>query len=202
MTTTKRRVIGESVERAVNVSLLTGAATYIADVHCEGEVFARVVRSQTARGRILGIDVADASAAPGVLAVITAEDVPDVRIPIRLPMAETPDAVRLLQPPLARGVVRYVGEPIAVVVAEDPYLAEDAAELVDVEVEDLEPAVTIQDALADGAPLVDADFGATPSAPSPSATATWTPPSRVPTWWSVIGLPSPARPRCRWRPGD
>ncbi|MGH3587591.1 MAG: xanthine dehydrogenase family protein molybdopterin-binding subunit, partial [Pseudonocardia sp.] len=63
-------------------------------------------------------------------------------------MAETPEALRLLQPPLAREFVRYVGEPVAVVVAEDPYLAEDAAELVVVDVDELDPVVTIQDAIA------------------------------------------------------
>jgi carbon-monoxide dehydrogenase large subunit len=158
---TKQResVIGQSVPRTRNVQFLTGAAQYIGDVDIEGQVFARVVRSQTAHGRIVGIDTADALAAPGVLCVITAADLPDVRIPIRLPMFETPEALQLLQPPLAQQVVRYVGEPVAVVVADDPYLAEDAAELVFVEIEDLDPVVTVQAALEADAPVIHSDYG-------------------------------------------
>ncbi|MFI6833627.1 xanthine dehydrogenase family protein molybdopterin-binding subunit [Kribbella sp. NPDC050241] len=155
----KPRMIGQSVERRGNHALLTGAATYAADLHCEGEVYARVVRSQTAHGTIVGIDTSEALEAPGVLAVITADDLPDVKIPIRLPLFESPEANQLLQPPLARGTVRYVGEPVAVVVAEDPYLAEDAAELVDVDIDDLDPVVTVEDALAEGAPLLDPEYG-------------------------------------------
>ena len=152
-------LIGQSVERRGNHALLTGAATYAADLHFDGEVYARVVRSQTAHGTILGIDTTEALEAPGVIAVITADDLPDVRIPIRLPLFESAEANQLLQPPLARGTVRYVGEPLAVVVAEDPYLAEDAAELVDVDIDDLDQVVTIEDALADEAPLLDPGYG-------------------------------------------
>lgn len=159
MTKPHRGAIGQSATRTANVSFLTGTAQYVGDVNIDGQVFARVVRSQSAHGRILDIDVEEALASRGVLCVITADDLPDVRIPIRLPMAETPEALRLLQPPLAREVVRYVGEPIAVVVAEDPYLAEDAAELVAIDLEELDPVVTLQGALDDGAPLVDAIFG-------------------------------------------
>jgi aerobic carbon-monoxide dehydrogenase large subunit len=131
-------LIGTDVPRRANAPLLQGSAKYVADLHRDGEVYARVIRSSLAHAEIVGIDVSAAIEYPGVLAVITAEDLPDVRIPIRLPMFDTPAARRFLQPPLARGVVRYVGEPIAVVVATDPYVAEDAAELVDVDLEGLD----------------------------------------------------------------
>ncbi|MEV0792620.1 xanthine dehydrogenase family protein molybdopterin-binding subunit [Kribbella sp. NPDC050459] len=153
------RLIGRSIGRRGNDLLLTGSAQYVADLTFENEVSARVIRSNVAHGTIISIDAAAALASPGVLAVITAEDLPDVRIPIRLPLFESPEANQLLQPPLARGVVRYVGEPVAVVVAEDAYLAEDAAELVEVDIEDLGPVVTIQSALAADAPIIDAAYG-------------------------------------------
>ena len=84
---------------------------------------------------------------PGVVGVYTAEEIPDVRIPVRL--FPTEDAERALQPALAQGYVRYVGEPLAVVVAESSYVAEDAAEVIGVEIEPL-PAVL--DPILAGAP--------------------------------------------------
>jgi aerobic carbon-monoxide dehydrogenase large subunit len=147
-------LIGASVPRQGTTERLTGATRYVADLHASGEVHARVVRSPLAHALITGIDTTEARAYPGVLAVITADDLPDVRIPIRLPFAETPEAAELLQPPLARGEVRYVGEPVAVVVATDAYVAEDAAELVEVDYDELAVAVTVDDALAVDAPLV------------------------------------------------
>lgn len=154
-----RGLVGADVERLADLPLLTGAARYVADVHRDGEVHARIVRSQVAHARIAGIDTADAAAMPGVLAVITADDLPDVRIPIRLPLADTPRARRVLQPPLARGVVRYVGEPIAVVVATDPYLAEDAAELVDVDLDELDVVADLATAADPGAPVLHPELG-------------------------------------------
>jgi carbon-monoxide dehydrogenase large subunit len=87
-----------------------------------------------------------ALSAPGVAAVVTAADVPDVRIPIRIAFAARPEAEPALQPLLAREEVRYVGEPVAVVVAERPHLAEDAAELVELELDELEPAADLEKA--------------------------------------------------------
>lgn len=159
MSTPRRGIVGSNTERRANMPLLTGEARYIADLDRPGQLHARIVRSSSAHARIVAVDVSEALAQPGVVAVVTAEDVPDTRIPIRLPLFETPEANRLLQGPLARGVTRYVGEPIAVVVAEDPYLAEDAAELVWVDLEELEPIADIDAALVPGAPLVDPAFG-------------------------------------------
>ncbi|MGR6924465.1 xanthine dehydrogenase family protein molybdopterin-binding subunit [[Actinomadura] parvosata] len=150
--------IGASVERD-DSPLLDGSACYVADVDREGQLYARVVRSPVAHARIVSVDVAEALAQPGVITVITAADVPDVRIPIRLPMAETPDTHKFLQPPLAREVVRYVGEPIAVVVAGDPYLAEDAAELVDLEFDELDVVNDVVSAACAGTTLVHPETG-------------------------------------------
>ncbi|QFY10224.1 molybdopterin-dependent oxidoreductase [Nonomuraea phyllanthi] len=150
--------IGVSVERD-DLAFLDGTACYVADVDREGQLYARVVRSPVAHARILDVDVAEALAQPGVVAVITAADIPETRIPIRLPMAETPYTHLFLQPPLAREAVRYVGEPVAVVVASDPYLAEDAAELVDVDFDELDVVSDILSATTQGTPLVHAEAG-------------------------------------------
>ena len=136
---TRRTHVGADTARLQNRRLLTGEATYVADLNRPGQVFAKVVRSSLAHAHIVSVDTSEARQLPGVLDVITAADLPDVRIPIRLPFADTVEARQALQPPLATDIVRYVGEPVAVVVATDPYEAEEASELIDVEFEELPP---------------------------------------------------------------
>ena len=150
-------LVGADILRREDLPLLTGRGRYVADVRLPGELSARVVRSPFAHGVLRGVDVDAALALPGVEAVLTAADLPDVRIPIRLPFAATPEAERVLQPPLARDRVRYVGEPVALVVASDPYVAEDAAELVLVDVEELPPVLDL--VAADAADAIHPQFG-------------------------------------------
>ncbi len=152
-------VVGTNVERRVDVDLLTGRQRYLADVDRPGQAWARVVRSPVAHASLVGVDTSAARAHPGVQFVLTAADVPDVRIPIRLAFAATPEAGDVLQPLLAGDVVRYVGEPIALVVAEDPWAAEDAAELVELDLELGEATSGVEAAALPGAPLVHAAFG-------------------------------------------
>lgn len=134
----KRRYIGESVTRLEDRPLLTGMACFVGDVSFPRQLHARIVRSAHAYGRIVGIGTADALAAPGVVAVWTAADLGDLpHIPFRATAIQ--GLAPYKQPVLAKGVVRYVGEPVAMVVAEDPYLAEDAAELVAPDIEPLAP---------------------------------------------------------------
>jgi carbon-monoxide dehydrogenase large subunit len=128
------------VLRKEDPRLLRGAGRFADDTAAQGQVWARVVRSAVASGRIRGVQTKTAATADGVLAVVTAADLPPgLAIPMRLPLQGI-DLDGYLQPVLATGVVRYVGEPLAVVVAEDPYAAEDAAELVDAEIDET-PAV-------------------------------------------------------------
>ena len=132
----KTKVVGQSVPRLEDLPLVTGRGWFVADINFPDQLHMRVVRSGHAHGEIVAIDVSQALAAAGVVAVWTAADVAGLR-PIAL--REGPDA-RLdpyLQPVLAGEKVRYVGEPVAVVFAEDAYLAEDAADLVSVEVKEL-----------------------------------------------------------------
>jgi carbon-monoxide dehydrogenase large subunit len=121
--------------------LITGSGCYVADVTREGQVWARVVRSPVAHGRLVRVDLAAVRAHPGVIAAVSAADIPGIeslRIPCRL--HPPPQAQLVTQPPLAVDRVRYVGEPLAVVLAADPYVAEDAAAATVTEIEEL-PAV-------------------------------------------------------------
>ncbi|MGP3911410.1 xanthine dehydrogenase family protein molybdopterin-binding subunit [Nonomuraea sp. 10N515B] len=128
---------GRRVRRLEDERLLRGLGRFADDVNRVGALHLRVVRAQVAHARILSIDTGQARALPGVTAVITGEDVKDVApIPVRLNVGGH-DLSAFLQPMLAREKVRYVGEPVAAVVAEDPYVAEDAAELVEVSYDDL-----------------------------------------------------------------
>jgi len=134
------RYAGARVPRVEDVRLLTGQGTYVDDVVRPGMLHACFVRSPLARARILGIDAAEALALEGVHAVFTAEDLnPGVHEAwyslIGPEVADTP------RPPLAEGEARFAGDPVALVVAEDRYLAEDAAELVAVDYEPLPPVV-------------------------------------------------------------
>jgi len=135
--------IGGSVMRAEDPPLLRGTATFAGDVRLQGLATMVVVRSQGAHGIVSSIDVSEALAMPGVLAIWTADDIrADLgEVPCISPrLSETPRAAHYLQPVLAERHIRYVGEPVAVVLAEDRYTAEDAAEMVFVDVDPL-PAV-------------------------------------------------------------
>ena len=150
---TAARWVGERIPRVEDQRMITGHGRYVDDLAKPGMVHAAFVRSTVARGRITGLDVSAARRAPGVLAVLTAAEVnPRVHqlgrtVPGRGP-DQTPRRV------LADGDVRYVGEPIAVVIAESRYLAEDAAELVSVEIEPQQPVLDPAAALAEGSPKV------------------------------------------------
>jgi aerobic carbon-monoxide dehydrogenase large subunit len=128
--------VGRSVPRLEDLPLVTGNGRFAADVSFANQVHMRVVRSAHAHGRIRSIDTAAARSAAGVTAVWTAADVADIPpIDFRLTRIEGLDPYR--QPILANDYVRYVGEPVAAVFAADPYCAEDAADLVSVEVDPL-----------------------------------------------------------------
>jgi carbon-monoxide dehydrogenase large subunit len=153
------RAIGTSAPRLRDATLLAGRGRFVADLDRPGQAWARVVRSPVAHATLHGIDADAALGRPGVVAVLTASDLPAARIPIRLAFAATPEAEGVLQPALARGVVRYVGEPVALVIAEDPWIAEDAAELVALDLEIRDAATDLVAAAAADAPLVHAETG-------------------------------------------
>jgi aerobic carbon-monoxide dehydrogenase large subunit len=132
------RVIGERVLRLEDPPLLTGRGTFAADISFAGELHMKVVRSAFAHGRIRSVDTTEAARMPGVVAVWTAADIADLP-----PIDFRDDSVEKLVPyrqyVLARGRVRYVGDPVAVVFADDARQAEDAAERVVADIEELPP---------------------------------------------------------------
>ncbi|MCP3476737.1 xanthine dehydrogenase family protein molybdopterin-binding subunit [Bradyrhizobium sp. CCGUVB1N3] len=121
--------IGKSLKRLEDKPLLLGQGRFAADYQFDRQLIMRVVRSPVAFGRILSIDAEDARAMPGVVAIWTAADVADIPL-IDFRMTRIKGLEPYRQPVLARDYVRYVGEPVALVFAEDVYQAEDAADLV------------------------------------------------------------------------
>jgi carbon-monoxide dehydrogenase large subunit/6-hydroxypseudooxynicotine dehydrogenase subunit gamma len=132
--------IGASVERLEDWPLVTGRGRFAGDVSFPHQLHMRMVRSAHAYGRLLSIDTAEARALTGVVAIWTAADISDLP-PIDFRDGPNEKLAPFRQPVLARDRVRYAGEPIAAVFATDPYVAEDAAELVEVVIEELD-AVT------------------------------------------------------------
>jgi carbon-monoxide dehydrogenase large subunit len=126
--------IGTRLPRKEDPRLLRGRGRFGDDISAPGQLWARIVRSPSAHGDIENLDVAAAAKAPGITTVVTAADLPPgLAIPVRLTVPG-PDLSRYLQPVLAATTVRYVGEPLAVVVGEDPYACEDAAELIEIDI--------------------------------------------------------------------
>lgn len=135
------QVIGVSVGRLEDAALVTGAGRFIGDMSVPHQLHVRLVRSPVANGRIVAIDTSQARAMAGVVAVWTSDDIADVPpVDFRDPSAEALLPYR--QPVLARGRVRYVGEPVAAVFADDAYVAEDAADLVMLDIEQLPALVS------------------------------------------------------------
>ena len=133
------RVFGHPLPRLEDAPLVRGKGLFADDVNFPRQLAMRVVRSPVAHGLLIKVDVAAALASPGVIAVWTGTDTADIPpIPLRAARPRGMEAYR--QPILARERVRYVGEAIAVLFAENPYLAEDAAGLVTADIEVL-PAV-------------------------------------------------------------
>jgi xanthine dehydrogenase molybdenum-binding subunit len=159
MTTAEQtfRVIGTNPVRPDGVDKVTGRAIYGADVRLQGMLYGRVKRSPHAHAIIKSIDVSKALVLPGVHAVITHDDFPEPTEPvmqtIRGPQPTAWDSERLM----ARRKVLLKGHPVAAVCATDHHIAEDAVELIEVEYEVLPAVVTLDDALAPGAPILHDD---------------------------------------------
>jgi aerobic carbon-monoxide dehydrogenase large subunit len=142
-----QRVIGLPLRRKEDLRLLTGSSCFVDDLDRPAALHAAILRSPHAHARIAAIDTSDALADERVVEVITNAELPQPvpRIPMRMYSIDGMEL--LLQPPLADGTVRYSGEPIAVVVAESRYAAEDALERIAVAYEPLEPLMAPEDAL-------------------------------------------------------
>jgi carbon-monoxide dehydrogenase large subunit len=160
--TVKGRYFGQPVRRNEDARLLTGRALFVDDVQLPGMLHVAFVRSPLAHARIRSIDISAAAALPGVVSVFGAAELGGFLQ--HGPQLVTPPAIPGLvfhsrtQPLLARDKVRHVGEPVAVIVAESRYLAEDAAEQVWVEYDPLDAVIDLERALLQGAPLVHEDL--------------------------------------------
>ena len=160
MTTTQAgftRYTGSRVHRVEDERLLRGRGTFVDDVERPRMLHVCFVRSHVARGRIVDIAVSEARALPGVHAVFVAEDL-NSGVHEQWHSQLGPDGPETPRPPLAEGEVRFVGDPVALVVADDRYIAEDACELVAVDIDPLPPVVDYL-AAADADELVHESYG-------------------------------------------
>ncbi|MBB4661812.1 xanthine dehydrogenase family protein molybdopterin-binding subunit [Conexibacter arvalis] len=161
-------LIGRSVPRVEDERLLRGEGAYVDDLHPSGCSEAAFLRSPQAHARIVSIDVEEARSAPGVIAVLTGADLAGELEPMVFQIARVvPETVRAStgavsrvhpMPAIPADRATYVGQPLAVVVAESRYLAEDALELIELELEPLPAVVDPEAALEPGAPLVEPEW--------------------------------------------
>jgi carbon-monoxide dehydrogenase large subunit len=143
--------IGARVRRKEDARLVRGIGKYVGDIQRPGMLHAAILRSPHAHARIVKVEPAAALRLPGVSGVLTAADMPGTKtIPMRTGII--PGLERSQQTPLATDKVRYAGDPVAVVVAADRYIAEDALELIDVAYEPLEAVVEARRGMQPGAP--------------------------------------------------
>ena len=151
--------VGSALRRKEDPPLITGQGRYVDDIKLPGMLWASFVRSPEANAKITSIDTSAALARDGITAVYVGEDMSDLGGP--LPMAWAPPGVEVNNPehwPLARGAVKHVGDPVAVVIGEDRYAVQDATEDVLVEYETL-PAIVDPEAAIAGGPFVHESLG-------------------------------------------
>ncbi|HET9817153.1 MAG TPA: xanthine dehydrogenase family protein, partial [Xanthobacteraceae bacterium] len=155
---TVNSLIGSPIERLEDLRFLRGRGQYVDDLARKDMLHAAILRSSVAHGRIRSIEVTRARALPGVHSVITAKEIGNrvPRVPMRL--QPLPDFERFGQPVIAETKVRYVGEAIAVVLADSPGIAEDALGLIETDIEPL-PAVADRRASADDQSLLFEEAG-------------------------------------------
>jgi carbon-monoxide dehydrogenase large subunit len=157
MTDTRGSILGHRVVRREDPAMLTVGGRYVDDLAPEGAAFVTFVRSSVAHARFT-VDVSDACGAPGVLAVVTQADIDGSDHPLRDLRPDPPVNPDMRRPYLARGVVRFVGEPIAAILSDTRAAGEDAAELVVVDYDARPALIDPEEALADDAPrLFDLD---------------------------------------------
>src|ERR1700761_9100313 len=161
MTAIAERYTGASIKRSEDPRILTGAGRYVDDIKLPGMLHAAFVRSPLAHAQVLSVDVSAAQALPGVVAVLTGADLETMTVPGPDPLVAmlggagpTPEFSLL-----ATDKVRLVGDPVAVVIAESRYLAEDGCELVEVDYDDLPPVVSAAFALDPSSPPLFANLG-------------------------------------------
>jgi carbon-monoxide dehydrogenase large subunit len=161
--TTTTGMMGARIKRTEDPRLLTGRAQFVDDVHIPGMLHAAFKRSDYAHSNIVSIDVEAARAVPGVIAVYTAADLGDFWKPspqlVPAPPTQHIEFNARTAGQLARDKVRYVGEPVVLVIAESRYIAEDAADQIVIDYDPLPAVVDLEAALSEDAPLIHDDVG-------------------------------------------
>ncbi len=148
--------VGKAIGRVEGPAKVTGVATYSADIRLPGMIWGKALRSPLPHARIVHIETSAAERLPGVLAVLTANDLPDLLIGRRV----------YDMPVLARDRVRFIGEKVAIIAAENPDLAEEALALIEVEYDELPAVFEAQEAMKADAPLLHPQYRLYPHAPA------------------------------------
>ena len=143
-------IVGQSVKRRDGLGHVTGQTQYVDDVSYPGMLWLKMVRSPVARGKLHRVDTSKAEAFPGVVGVVTAQDVPNNWYTILCLIGVGP----LDEPVLAADEVMYEGEPICAVVAEREDIAQEAASLVKLDIEELEPVLDLEYSITPEAPAI------------------------------------------------
>jgi carbon-monoxide dehydrogenase large subunit len=153
------KLIGQSFKRVEDPRLITGEGRYVDDVQLPRMCYAAILRSPYAHARIRHIDASKALQTPGVVTVITGKDILGKIGPLPCAAHPVPEMKMPTHYALAVNKVYFVGHPVAVVVAEDRYLARDALDLIEVDYEELPPVTDPQKALQPDAPIIHEDLG-------------------------------------------
>jgi carbon-monoxide dehydrogenase large subunit len=153
-------MLGSPIKRREDPRLITGQATYVDDIKIPGMLHMAVLRSPYGHARITSIDTSAARQHPGVVAVYTAEDLKGVvgNIAIAVPLGKIAEGMGN-RGALADGKVRFYGDPVAVVIADDRYTARDARDLIEIDYEPLPAAIDVEKAMQPDAPLLYEEFG-------------------------------------------
>ncbi len=150
------KFVGERIRRREDARLILGKANFVDDIHLDGTLSAAIVRSPHAHARLRSVDLSKARNLEGVVFAMSGEEIRGKigSLPCAWPVSNWP-----FHPVLALDKVRFMGEPVAVVVARDPYVAQDAAELAEVDYEPLEAVIDPEKAIEAGAALIHEQFG-------------------------------------------
>ena len=153
--------LGTPVKRREDPRLITGQATYVDDMKMLGMLHMSILRSPYGHARITSINTEAARNHPGVIAVYTAEDLKGKvgNVPVAVPLPPFIDKGMGRRGPLAEGKVRFYGDPVAIVIADDKYTARDAVDLIDVDYDPLPAAIDLEKAMQPDAPLLYEEYG-------------------------------------------
>jgi carbon-monoxide dehydrogenase large subunit len=153
-------MLGTPIKRREDPRLITGQATYVDDIKLPGMLYMAVLRSPYGHARINSINTDAARKHPGVVAVYTAEDLKGKvgNVAVAVPVGHISEGMGV-HGPLANGKVRFFGDPVAAVIADDRYSARDARDLIEVDYEPLPAAIDVEKAMQPGAQLLYEEFG-------------------------------------------